>query len=260
MDGRVTVAGADIAYTIRGSGRAVVLLHGWTCNRRFWREQVAALQCAHRSLALDLRGHGESSVPDRGYTLERLAEDIHEAVERLAVGPAVIVGHSMGGMAAQKLAIYHPEDVSGLVLITTTAADPDASLVSRRIAAEAAAGDYRTAFLRHFPAWFPVGADPHLVAWTKSEMLRTPERVAVSLVRAYQDLDFRPWLRDLSVPTLVIGARGDSSTPVDRSREIACLVPGAVLVVIEGAGHFVQLERSGEVNEAILKFLSDHRL
>ena len=260
MDGRVTVAGADIAYTIRGSGRAVVLLHGWTCNRRFWREQIAALQHDHRPLPLDFRGHGDSGVPDCGYTLERLAEDVHEVVERLAVGPAVIVGHSMGGMVAQQLAIYHPEDLSGLVLITTVAADPDASLISRRITAEAVAVDYRTAFLRHFPAWFPEGADPDLVEWTKSEMLRTPERVAVSLVRAYQDLDFRPRLRDLRVPTLVIGARGDSSTPVDRSREIAYLVPGATLAVIEGAGHFVQLERPREVNRAILKFLSEHGL
>ena len=260
MDGRVTVAGTDIAYTVRGSGRTVVLLHGWTCNRRFWREQVAALQCVHRLLALDLRGHGDSGVPDRGYTLERLAEDVHEVIERLAIGPAVMVGHSMGGMVAQQLAFCHPEDVSGLVLVATVAADPDAGLVSRRIAAEAAAEDYRTAFLNHFPAWFPVGADPCLVEWTRSEMLRVPERVAISLVRAYQDLDFRPRLRDLRVPTLVIGAGGDSSTPVDRSREIACLVPGAVLVVIEGARHFVQLERPGEVNEAIMKFLSERGL
>jgi pimeloyl-ACP methyl ester carboxylesterase len=87
-------------------------------------------------------------------------------------------------------------------------------------------------------------------------MLRTPEHVALKLVDAYGDMDVREELAGLDVPTLVIGARGDESTPVDRSVELSQLIPGASLVTVDGAGHFVQLERPDEVNEALMAFLA----
>jgi pimeloyl-ACP methyl ester carboxylesterase len=87
-------------------------------------------------------------------------------------------------------------------------------------------------------------------------MLRTPEHVALKLVDAYGDMDVREELAGLDVPTLVIGARGDESTPVDRSVELSQLIPGASLVTVDGAGHFVQLERPDEVNEALMAFPS----
>ena len=211
MDGRIAADGVNIAYTLNGSGPPVVLLHGWTCNRLFWREQTSFLARDHCVLAPDFRGHGQSCVPREGYTLERLAEDVHILMHDLGMWPGVIVGHSMGGMVAQQLAASHPEDLSGLVLVATASSDPQGTLLSRRIAAEAPVAGYRTAFLRYFPGWFLPEADPHLVEWAKSEMLRTPESVALSLVRAYQDLDFRTRLGEIRTPTLVIGA-----TPAER--------------------------------------------
>jgi len=231
----------------------VVLLHGWMCNRGFWREQVGPLSASHRVLALDFRGHGGSEVTDPGYTLDRLAEDVHEAMRALDATPAVVVGHSMGGMVAQRLAAVHPGKLTALVLVTTTAA-ADRSLISRRIRDDTPAEGFRAALLRHFPGWFLPTSDHELAEWVRSEMLRTPEHVALSLVDDYADVDLRPGLPHIQVPTLVIGATGDASTPPLMSEEIARLVPGATLAVIDGAGHFVQLERPREVNQALLEF------
>ena len=260
MDGRIAADGVSISYTLIGSGPPVVLLHGWTCNRLFWREQVPFLARDHRVLAPDFRGHGQSEVPDEGYTLERLAEDVHIVMRDLKMSPAVIVGHSMGGMVAQQLAASHGEDVSGLVLMATAAADPEGTLLSKRIAAEAPREGYRAAFLRYFPQWFIPEADPDLLEWVKSQMIRTPEPVSLGLVRSYQDLDLRPGLREVRVPSLVIGATGDVSAPPLRSQELARLITGARLVVIDGVGHFVQLERPAEVNGALAEYLSQHAL
>ena len=239
MGSHVRVNGVNLSYNLTGKGLAVLLLHGWTCNSSFWKEQVDFLAATHQVVTLDFRGHGESGTPGQGYTLESLAEDVHALLQVLDVGRVVAVGHSMGGMVAQQLAVSHPEDLSGLVLIATVCGNPEGGLISQRIASEAPRTGYRAAFLHYFPEWFTPDSEPSLVEWAKSEMLRTGEQVALSLVRAYQDLDFRAELPRLRIPCLVIGGQGDTSTPVARSQEIADLVPGARLVVIEGVGHFV---------------------
>jgi len=157
---------------------------------------------------------------------------------------------------AQRYALDYPDDLAGLVLVATAAADPENALVSRQIAATTPVEGYRRSFLRHSASWFTSDSDPELAAWVKARMLRTPEHVAMKLVDAYKDMDVRKELSALDVPTLVIGARGDVSTPVDRSVELSRLIPGANLLVVDGTGHFVQLERPDEVNEALMAFLA----
>ena len=260
MDGRIAIEGVTLAYTLAGNGPPVVLLHGWCCNKRFWREQTPVLAGGHRVFAPDFRGHGESDVPAGGYTLDRLAEDVYAVMAGLGMPQATLVGHSMGGMVAQRLALDHPDAVAGLVLIATAAADPDGSLLSRRILEDTPALGYAEAFGRHSPGWFPSDFDTDLRRWVSAKMLRVPESVALALVRDYHDLDYRADLPSVHAPTLVIGAIADPSTPVARSEEVAALIPGSELVVIKGAGHFVHLERPREVNEALLEFLARHGL
>ena len=245
-----------MAYSEAGDGPAVLLIHGWACDRSFWEKQIAALSGVCRVIAPDLRGHGSSSVPEGGYSLAGLAEDIRSMCHDLEAAPFVLVGHSMGGMVAQRYALDHPDDLAGLVLVATAAADPENALVSRRIAATTPVEGFRKSFLRHSESWFTSESDPELVAWIEARMLRTPEHVAMKLVNAYGGVDVRRELSALDMPTLVIGARGDVSTPVDRSAELSRLIPGANLVIIDGTGHFVQLERPDEVNEALLGFLA----
>jgi 3-oxoadipate enol-lactonase len=162
----------------------------------------------------------------------------------------------MGGKVAQRLAIDHPDALRGLVLIATTSADPDNSLISARVADQASTHGYARALAQNFPRWFTSDADDALVDWTRTEMLRTPEHVTLGLVADYRGLDFRLELAIIDVPTLVIAARGDLSTPVTSSKVIAGLIPDSELAVIERAGHFVHLERPTEVNATIRQFLS----
>jgi pimeloyl-ACP methyl ester carboxylesterase len=231
------------------------MLHGWACNRRFWRRQFALLEGSNRVLALDFRGHGESSVPDSGFTLDRLAEDVHVLLHGLQLAPAVVIGHSMGGMVAQQLAITHPGDVRGLILVATAAADPEQHFISAQIANASRRAGFRAAFLESFPRWFLPASNSEIVSWVRSEMLATPERVALGLVKDYRHLDLRSRLPAINAPCLVIGASGDVSTPVTGSEVIARLIPGSELKIIEGAGHFVQLERPDEIDDAIRGFL-----
>ena len=113
-------------YTIsRGEGPPVVFCHGVTLSSRVWAKQFETFPAAgFRALAFDSPGHGESRVGDTGHSLDNLADDLRTVLEELDLRDAVLVGHSMGGMAVQAFAIRHPdvvaERVAGLVLLSTS--------------------------------------------------------------------------------------------------------------------------------------------
>ena len=108
--------GASIAYDEAGAGApAFVFLHGWVCNRTFWRPQFEDLSRDHRCIAVDLRGCGESTGPGP-YDPVAAADDVAALIEHLGAAPAVIVGHSLGGIVALLLNERHPGLVLGAVL------------------------------------------------------------------------------------------------------------------------------------------------
>src|ERR1041384_5851238 len=111
----------QMAYTDTGSGRPVVLIHGYPFNRSLWNEQVAALSASCRVIAVDLRGFGESDASDGPATMNRLAQDVGELLDHLGIARATIAGLSMGGYVA--LAFYKqlPSRVRALVLADTRA-------------------------------------------------------------------------------------------------------------------------------------------
>ena len=256
----ITVNNIRISYSATGSGTPIILLHGWACNQQFWKNQLYSLSKKHQVLTPDFRGHGLSEKSEEGCNIANLAEDIHVMIENLDIRPAVIIGHSMGGMVAQQLAITHPHDFSALGLIATAASDPEHQLISVRIYDETSEIGYHAALTRHFPAWFSENATSDMKDWIRVQMMKTSERVALAMINDYRNLDYRDELSKIRIPTLVIGASSDTSTTVTRSKEIADLIPEAKFVAIAGSGHFVQLEQPTKINQEINIFLTEHSL
>mgnify|MGYP001216300046 CR=1 FL=1 len=259
MANLVNIDGIQIAYSIAGEGPPVVLLHGWMCNRNFWRDQIEFLSIDHQVIALDFRGHGDSEVPKDGYSLRQLALDVKLLIGRLNLSPSLVVGHSMGGMVAQQLMIDYPEHVSGLVLLATTSTDFEQKLISNQILLETHKSSFHSAFIKYFGYWFVTNSDPKLMKWISQQMLQTSEDVALNLIKDYSNIDFRSHLGDFNIPCLVIGGAEDLSTPPVRSQELAELICGARLEVISEVGHFVQMERPCEVNRILRIFLKDNK-
>ena len=253
--GQVRVHSVRLAYSFSGDGPWMVLLHGWMCNRSFWRETVKPLVShGFRCLRLDFRGHGDSEIPDSGYSIPQLAEDVASALESLGVRSTILVGHSMGGMVAQQLCLDRPDLVGKLVLVATIAADRGNRLISKRIEVECADWGFRPAFNKHFPDWFSFHADPTRVAWARREMLRTPQRVALDLVRSYRRFDLTRRLGEIKVPALVIGCRSDDSAIPEESRILARKIPGASLEGLDECGHFPMLEHPEKLSQMLLSF------
>lgn len=256
-------------YTIaRGEGPVVVFCHGVTLSSRVWAKQFETFPAAgFRAVAFDSRGHGESVVGATGHSLDNLADDLRTVLESLDLRDAVLVGHSMGGMAVQAFAIRHPgvveERVAGLVLLSSSSHNlvSDAKRVRGAVERVVNVGPDVGTFMRQrnlglLLARIGFGDDPnpsHVEA-TREMLAACRKATTREAVSALLHLDLTEGLPDVQVPTLVVVGSTDALTPPRDSRRIAELVPGARLVEYPGAGHMLMYERTDEVDALIMDF------
>src|SRR5687767_1979210 len=108
--------GVDIRYEVAGSGEpALVFVHGWSCDRTYWRPQIEHFSKSRRVVTLDLGGHGASSLGRKDWTMEAFAGDVRAVVEGLGLKRVVLVGHSMGGPVSLEAARMMPDRVAAVV-------------------------------------------------------------------------------------------------------------------------------------------------
>ncbi|HEX8628182.1 MAG TPA: alpha/beta hydrolase [Catenuloplanes sp.] len=261
----------------------VVLLHGWTLDRRTWHRQVSALpdvlDGTARIVAYDARGHGRSgSTRLHAATLNQLGDDLAAVLAQVApAGPVVLAGHSMGGMTIMEYAHRHPEDfkarAAGLVFVATTAeghTHTQYGLSPRLALLMRAAETTGAGVLARCGAWHPHRAvlpalrpglrwllfgdpcDPQDMRLTISSVGRASLRSIGgfrSSIGAQQRLETLAALGDLPAAALV-GDR-DRLTPPACAESIAQALPGTDLTVCPGAGHMLMLERPAEVTAAL---------
>ncbi len=186
-----------------------------------------------------------------------LARDVRELIEHLGISNCVLVGHSMGGMVAQMLAVEGVPSIAALVLVTTIASDASDQLISKRIARDAASGSFVEAFDKHFSLWFDENVGPAYMAHTRDEMLKTPDCLALALVKDYWNFDLTAELAQINVPTLVVGGHSDKSSPASQARQLAHHIPNAKLHIMD-CGHFPMIEQSEELTVVLADFLGSN--
>jgi len=259
--------GGRIHVVERGSGPPIVLVHGVTLGVAVWARQLRHLAGSHRVLAVGQRGHGQSSAGSEGYSFERMGRDLLEVLRVTGVRDAVLVGHSMGGMVVQELALRRPrelaEHVGGLVLVATSsgplAPGPLGPAAARVLAAGGRRGLRRSErrgrsalSQRDLAAWairwnfgsHPRDADLELVRSMVTSM--SPEAM-VGLLGPLLSFDVHREIGSIALPTRVVVGSRDLLTPPRASRAIAEQIPGATLTVLAGCGHMVMLERADEL-------------
>jgi len=262
-----TADGTRLFYRDWGSGKPVVFLHSWGCNSEMWGYQMAELlDHGERCVAFDRRGHGRSDDPGRGYDADTLADDLAAVMEVLNLRNATLVGHSMGGGEIVRYLSRHGSDrVAKVVLLAPTTPfltkTADNSIGLDATAFESTRGLWR----RDFPKWVGDLAPPFFVADTSPEMkrwliemlLETPLPVLLACNHVVAETDYRPDLRAMRTPTLVIHGDKDVSAPLDLTgRPTAALIPGAKLTVYEGAPHGLFLTHMARLNHDLLAFVS----
>lgn len=249
------------ATTCTGDGVRVLLLHPIGLDRRFWARMTAALGDELALCAVDLPGHGASPIPDGPVRIETLAAEIEDRMRRDGLGPAIVVGCSMGGMIAQALAARAPGLVRGLVLANTNFTQTEQGRAAMRQRAADARQGMDAVADTCLDRWFTPGvapADPEGMALIREMLLNGDSEVHAQCWEAIGDLDLTDALPNITVPSLVVAGGNDRSIPAEKSRALAALLPGATLVTIEDAGHLSPFERpadfAGLLRNFALKF------
>jgi pimeloyl-ACP methyl ester carboxylesterase len=234
-----------IAYDDVGKGDpAIVLLHGLFADRTYYQAQVQHLSRRHRVLNIDLRGHGESAIPEEGYSLDILADDVVRVCEKAGVSRAVLCGHSMA--VALKAALRRPNLAAGLVLLDGVVLQPPAVREQQRQLVQALQTDgWREVLLGFFPSIAGSAADR-----VRADISAMPRFYIEPIMRDIASSDSAEELAALSCPLMYL----HSQIPADLQR-LRQVQPDAIIEVIPGAGHWQMLTAPDRVNALLDRFL-----
>jgi pimeloyl-ACP methyl ester carboxylesterase len=243
--------------------RAVILLHGFPDSWRTFEEMLERMPFGGYDapvLAIDMRGLGRSSSPDENaFTQADYAADVAAFMDALRIEKAVLVGHSMGGMIAHNVAVSYPDRVEGLVLISAVATLADGPVAAElQPVLEAFADDAPAPveFIEAFQAstfYEPVA--PSVLYRYVAESLRVEGRVLKATMAGLGAEDHRAQLAQLDIPALILWGEEDQMFARAQQDELKELLSGSQLITFPGAGHALNVERAGEVVEAIQVWL-----
>ncbi|MGW2396960.1 alpha/beta fold hydrolase [Kitasatospora sp. NPDC001664] len=245
-------------YEDHGSGRPVVLIHGWPLNSASWELQEAALLAAgHRVITYDRRGFGASDKPSSGYDYDTLAADLHAVLETLDLREAVLVGFSMGsGEVARYLGTYGSERVARAVLLGAPPPFPPESGGVRADLPLFVAGHLAELYGVDLLGGGPVSDRVVQYSWNVGVSAAAGSTTAGHGRTGLAD--FGADLPRIRVPVLIVHGGADRALPPDSTAlPLAEAIAGARLVVVEGAPHGLIWTHAAEVNQELLAFVGE---
>lgn len=285
---RATVNGVEIFYDVEGAGfvpegpdlrerEVCLVLHGGPgMDHTYYRPWLSPLSEDMQLVYVDHRGTGRSSrpVPLESCTIEQMADDVEELRKALGLGKVTVLGNSYGGFWAMTYALRHPESLNRLILITTSPSHEfyDAAMEeARKKATPEQLAEIPRLFEGHdmtdeeFERWWEVVAPLYYHRWKEEyreggKRARPNREIIAHMFRnVIPHYDVRDRLKDIAVPTLVIGARHDWVTPVSQSELIAAGIPDNRLVIFEESGHSPFVEEQEEFVRTVREFMGFDR-
>lgn len=273
----VRIHGHSVGYRAGGKGPTLLLLHGMAGSSLAWRDVAPVLADRFSFVAPDFMGHGRSAKPMGDYSLGAHAAGIRDLLGVLDVQRATIVGHSFGGGVAMQLAYQHPELCERLVLVDSGGLGRDVSPILRLLTLPGAElvlpalfppvvkpwGDALARRLFRLGVRSPRSAEVwHAYAsLTDAETRRAFVRTVRSVIdpggQSVSAMD-RLYLAS-TVPTMIVWGDRDQIIPVHHAHAAHDAIPGSRLEVIEGAGHFPQVEQPERFAEVLVDFVRTTR-
>jgi pimeloyl-ACP methyl ester carboxylesterase len=261
------VRAGDVTFSVEdaGTGSPLVFIHGWSMSGRFFQRQLAHFATTHRVVIPDLRGHGRSEKVTRGHTVPQYAADLHAILGELSVERPVLAGWSMGAMVGYEyLRAYGPESVAGLVIVDQPPSDfawdgyefGVITLDALREMNEQLQLD-QPALVKEFTELMLHEPDEDTLAWMSREILQVPPVIASTILADQTLRDYREFLPQISVPTLVLFGEDDKLTDPRAGQYIADRVPGARLQLFAGSSHCPFWEEADAFNAAVAAFAAE---
>jgi len=251
--------GVTLEYVERGdrAGTPIVFLHGLTDSWRSFELMLPELPPSVRALVISQRGHGNSSRPDAGYTFKHFADDVRAFLDAMDIPSAVIVGHSMGGLVAQRFAIDHPSRTIGIVILGSSPAMGQNDVVRALVQAVSVMNDpIDPKFVREFQeGTIARPVPPGLVDMAVAESLKVPARVWRAAFEETLEADFTARLGRISAPTLIIWGEKDSVVTKAEVENLHRGIPQSRLIVYKDAGHASHWEAPAQVADDLMAFV-----
>lgn len=255
----------NLYYEIFGEGEPLIFIHGFAVDHLVFANIAKSFQEKYQVFLIDNRGSGQSDCPDYSYTVEMMADDIYHFWQRLALKPARIVGHSMGGMIVQQLARRYPQMIANIVICNTEMKLDIRYALSARARLEFMAANCS-----------PRSLIENAMGWTfSSEFLNRPgiieEIIQLRLanpfpitqqgyrnqLEALLAFDSHSWINQIRVPCLVIGSDQDMIMHESNIKKLAKNIPEASYHCIQGAGHAPFIEQPENFCAIINNFIND---
>ncbi|MBA4266248.1 MAG: alpha/beta hydrolase [Comamonadaceae bacterium] len=254
-----------------GSGRPVVLIHGWPLSAQAWEPQIPVLEAAgYRVVAYDRRGFGRSDRPESGYSYDALADDLQRVLDECKLQDVTLVGFSMGGGEVARYIARHGESRLRSVVFAAavppylmkSADNPEGPLTpekaqEKKDALEAGRAAYFDEFTRNF---FSANGELLVSEAQRGEAIavcmESAQHAALACMDSFATTDFRDDLKKVTVPTLVIHGDADAIVPIEGSgQRTHRAVPHSQLVTVPGAPHGLNVSHAHAFNDALLAFL-----
>ncbi|MGG0409858.1 alpha/beta fold hydrolase [Peribacillus simplex] len=262
----------ELYYEDHGTGKPVVLIHGWPLSGRSWEYQVPALvEAGYRVITYDRRGFGNSSQPWNGYDYDTFATDLHLLLEHLDLQKGTLVGFSMGGgEVARYIGTYGTNRVEKAVFagavppfLYKSAEHPEGAFNDAEIQGlENGVKNDRLAFLDEFTrGFFAAGDRTDLVSepfrlYNRDIAASASPKGTLDCISAFSKTDFRGDLAKFNIPTLVLHSDSDAIVPFENSGKLIHeAIPDSKVTLIKGGPHGFNATHAKEFNEALLTFL-----
>ena len=256
-----TYDGSRVHYESYGKGKeAVVFIHGWTCDLTFWRGQAPVYE-AHRSLLVDLPGHGQSDKPDVAYTQERFARAIDAVMRDAGVDRAVLAGHSMGGPVAFTFMRLFPSKTKAIVFVDAQIPQSPKDEADRAAQAARLAPflqsfrqpSYRETASKMIDSMFSDKTTPAMREEIRSKMSATPQHVMASAMEGMFEMEAPKPDESYQVPFMAIMAGSPRPT---MEKQLRGIFPNLrKYEAWQGSGHFLMMESPERFNAALEQFL-----
>ncbi|HEX6583618.1 MAG TPA: alpha/beta hydrolase [Thermoleophilaceae bacterium] len=238
-------------------GIPVVMLHGVTDSWRSFEPVLPHLPDSIRAIAVTQRGHGDAPKPDGGYLIEDLAADVVELMDDLELGPAIVVGHSMGSWVTQRIAIDHPERLLGVVLAGSFSGTPSDDPALVRLGHEMAAlqDPIPAQVAREFQeGTVATPLTPEALDTFVSESLKVPAHVWRATFTGFLEVNNADELENVTTPALLVWGDEDAFISRDVQDGLLDALSDSRLNVYEGVGHAVHWEQPERFAADVVEF------
>jgi 3-oxoadipate enol-lactonase len=256
--------GQTLYHEEHGEGEPLLCVHGLAVDTLGWALQVESFSARHRTVIFDNRDVGQSSTASDPYEVTDMAQDALALADALELDTFHLLGVSMGGAIAQEIALAAPERVRTLTLAVSFARGGPwgrklAEVWGDRVQYMSREQRVDELMLMCLSEGFFENTEG--VQFVRTMMLQNPKPQPADAFARQLGASSRHYARDrlasLSMPAHVIGAEHDILVPVWKSRELAELIPGATLTVLEACPHGANLERAEEFNRVVLDFIAE---